>query len=124
MSTTGPKSCIALLPLPDRQDQAFALALSAFAPSGIRGVVLAGFFAAVMSTVSALSNSVATIFSLDVYRRLFRRPVTDRELLTAGRLASGAALLFACLTTSVVAMSGFSSTFKWVLPTWPRPSSP
>jgi SSS family solute:Na+ symporter len=98
--------------LPDRQDEAFALALSAFAPSGLRGVVLAGFFAAVMSTVSALSNSVATIYSLDVHRRLWRRPVSDQELLTAGRLASAAALLFACLTTSLVAHVGIFKYFQ------------
>jgi SSS family solute:Na+ symporter len=41
-----------------------------FAPPGLRGIILAGFIAAVMSTVSALANAVGAIFSLDVYRRL------------------------------------------------------
>ena len=70
--------------LPDRQDQAFPYALATFAPSGIRGVILAGFLAAVMSTVSALANAVATIFSLDVYRRFWRKQAGDAELITTG----------------------------------------
>ena len=79
--------------LPDRQDQAFPYALATFAPSGMRGIILAGFFAAVMSTVSALTNAVATIFSLDVYRRFWRRDAADAELITTGRLSAAAALL-------------------------------
>src|SRR5205814_3266457 len=81
--------------LPDRQDQAFPYALSTFAPSGIRGVILAGFLAAVMSTVSALANAVATIFSLDVYRRFWRKHAGDAELIATGRISSGAALTLA-----------------------------
>jgi Sodium:solute symporter family len=59
--------------LPDRQDSAFPYALATFAPNEIRGIILAGFVAAVMSASSALVYAVATIFSLDVYRRFWRK---------------------------------------------------
>jgi SSS family solute:Na+ symporter len=98
--------------LPDRQDQAFPYALGAFAPSGVRGVILAGFFAAVMSTVSALANSVATIFSLDVYRRFWRKNASDAELITTGRIAAGAALVLAALTAPIVAQIGLFKYFQ------------
>ena len=98
--------------LPDRQDQAFPYALATFAPSGVRGVILAGFFAAVMSTVSALANSVATIFSLDVYRRFWRANAGDAELITAGRIAAGAALVLAALTAPTVARIGLFKYFQ------------
>ncbi|MCC6231198.1 MAG: sodium/solute symporter [Verrucomicrobiales bacterium] len=98
--------------LPDRQDQAFPYALATFAPSGVRGVILAGFFAAVMSTVSALANSVSTLFSLDVYRRFWRPQAGDAELITTGRLAAGAALLFAALIAPAVAQVGLFQYFQ------------
>jgi len=98
--------------LPDRQDQTFPYALATFAPSGIRGVILAGFLAAVMSTVSALANSVATIFSLDVYRRFWRKNAGDAELITTGRVAAGAALALAALVAPAVARIGLFKYFQ------------
>ncbi len=92
--------------LPDNQDQVFPFALGTFAPSGLRGIILAGFVAAIMSATSALANAAGTIFSLDVYRRLFRPGANDRQLILAGRIASGAALLLACLTTPLVPKLG------------------
>jgi solute:Na+ symporter, SSS family len=98
--------------LPDQQDRAFPFALEIFAPSGLRGIVLAGFVAAVMSTVSALSNAVGTIFSLNVYRRVFRRKASDRELIRAGRIAAGTALALACAVSPLVGEVGIFRYFQ------------
>lgn len=98
--------------LPDGQDKAFPLALQVFAPSGLRGIVLAGFFAAVMSTVSALSNSVATIFSLDVYKKFFRKTAEDRELIITGQISGGSALLIASLIAPLVGSVGLFKYFQ------------
>jgi solute:Na+ symporter, SSS family len=92
--------------LPDNQDQVFPFALGAFAPSGLRGIILAGFLAAIMSGTSALANAVGTIFSLDVYRRLRRLGPDDRSLIGAGRMASAAALILSALTTPLVPQLG------------------
>jgi solute:Na+ symporter, SSS family len=97
--------------LPDQQDQVFPFALQVFAPSGLRGVILAGFVAAVMSSTSALANAVGTLFSLDVYRRLLRPKAGDRQLILAGRIASGAALVLASLITPLVPL--FGGIFKY-----------
>ncbi|RAJ93225.1 SSS family solute:Na+ symporter [Larkinella arboricola] len=98
--------------LPDNQDQAFPYALAVFAPSGLRGVILAGFFAAVMASVSALTNSVATIFSLDVYRRFWRKKAGDKELITTGQVSGGMALMIAALISPVVANVGMFKYFQ------------
>lgn len=98
--------------LPDNQDKAFPLALQTFAPSGLRGVILAGFFAAVMSTVSALSNSIATIFSLDVYKKFWRKNAGDRELIITGQVSGGAALLISSLVAPLVGSIGLFKYFQ------------
>src|SRR5262249_10558490 len=98
--------------LPDRQDQAFPCALAVFAPSGIRGVILAGFVAAVMSAMSALANAVATIFSLDVYHRFLRKQASDAELIATGRIAAGGALVVAAIIAPSIATVGLFRYFQ------------
>lgn len=79
-------------------DSAFPFAVAHIAPDwGLRGIVLAGFLAAVMSTVSALGNSTATIFSLDVYQKLLRPKAAQKELVWVGRAASLAAMTLAAI---------------------------
>ena len=91
----------------DNQDQAFPFALKYLAPNwGLRGVILAGFLAAVMSATSALANSTATIFSLDVYKRMFRPEADDARLVRVGRITSPAALVLAALIAPSVAHLG------------------
>src|SRR5690606_19522179 len=98
--------------LPDNQDSAFALALSTFAPSGLKGIILAGFFAAAMSTISALSNAVATIFSLDVYKRLWRKDAGDKEMIITGQISGGLALLIALLVAPLAGTVGLFTYFQ------------
>lgn len=86
--------------LPDK-DLAFPFALQTFAPNwGLRGIVLAGFLAAVMSTISALANSTATIFALDVYKKLINREASDARLVAVGRIASLVSLVTAGLVAA------------------------
>lgn len=98
--------------LPNDQDKVFSLALAVFAPSGLKGIILAGFFAAVMSTVSALSNSIATIFSLDVYRNFWRKKAGDRELIITGQVSGGTALLISSLIAPLVGTVGLFKYFQ------------
>jgi SSS family solute:Na+ symporter len=83
-----------------------------FAPSGIRGIILAGFVAAVMSAMSALANAVATIFSLDVYRRFVRKQASDSELIATGRIAAGTALVIAALIAPSISKVGLFRYFQ------------
>ncbi len=87
-------------------DHTFPFALKHFAPEwGLRGIVLAGFLAAVMSTVSALANSTATIFSLNIYQPL-RPRVSDRELIRVGRISVCLTLVLAGLTVPLIQKFG------------------
>ncbi len=80
---------------------------------GLRGIILAGFLAAVMSTISAQANSTATIFSLEVWGKLVRRGAPDAELVRVGRYASLAALAIAALMAPLVAhMGGIFNYFQ------------
>jgi solute:Na+ symporter, SSS family len=91
----------------DKFDKTFPFALKTLAPEwGLRGIILAGFLAAVMSATSALSNSVATIFSLDVYKKFVHRGASDRQLIFVGRIAAVGALSIAALVAPAVGLLG------------------
>jgi SSS family solute:Na+ symporter len=65
---------------------------------GLLGMVLCGLVAAQISTITADVNSVATLFTSDVYRILRRREPSQRQLLVVVRLSSlvcGAVMLMA-----------------------------
>lgn len=56
-------------------------------PSGLIGLMSAALLAALMSTISAALNSVGTLVSIDIIKKI-RPSVPDKYLLRAGRIAS------------------------------------
>ena len=69
-------------------DSAYSLLLSgSLLPYGIKGIVIAGFFGALMSSLSSSFNSSASLFALDIYN-IFRPKASEQEVLLVGRLSS------------------------------------
>jgi solute:Na+ symporter, SSS family len=69
----NPERLDPLLPI----DATFPLFIAAELPMGVTGLIIAGIFAAAMSTLSSIINSVATLLSVDFYSKLARNP-TDK----------------------------------------------
>jgi SSS family solute:Na+ symporter len=63
-------------------------------PSGLIGLMTAALLAALMSTISAALNSVGTLVSLDIVKRI-RPSAPDRNVLRAGRFASLVVIILA-----------------------------
>ncbi|BFM21795.1 sodium:solute symporter [Gilvimarinus japonicus] len=71
----------------DSPDQAFATLVSTLLPAGIKGIVIGGLIAALMSSLASLFNSSATLFTIDFYKR-FRPESSEQQLVKVGRLAT------------------------------------
>ncbi len=79
-------------------DQAFPHLMNQLLPAGLRGVMFAALFGAVMSSLDSMLNSASTIFTKDLYERHWaRKPPSQRRLVTVGRLATAGFVVFACL---------------------------
>ena len=85
-----------LLPI----DATFPLFIAAELPMGVTGLIIAGIFAAAMSTLSSIINSVSTLASVDFYEKLAKNPTPQKSVLFAevigiivGLLGIGLALL-------------------------------
>ena len=67
--------------------QAFPLLVSAILPVGIRGLVVAGLLAALMSSLAGVFNASSTLFTMDFYSKL-KPKSSQEELVKVGRIAT------------------------------------
>ncbi|TVP76486.1 MAG: hypothetical protein EA352_05570, partial [Gemmatimonadales bacterium] len=66
----------------------YILAIMDLLPAGLTGLLLAGFAAAYMSTISTQLNWGASYLVNDVYRRFVRPGASERELVGAARIST------------------------------------
>ena len=78
-----------------RADEAYPTMMN-LAPAGARGLIFAALVAAIVSSLGSMVNSIATIFTLDLYRPLMPRTV-DTNLVWIGRCAALSAMAIAVL---------------------------
>ncbi len=64
-------------------DATFPLFIAAELPMGVTGLIIAGIFAAAMSTLSSIINSVSTLASVDFYEKLASNPTPKKSVLFA-----------------------------------------
>jgi len=71
----------------DNAQKAFPLLVVSVLPVGIRGLVVAGLLAALMSSLAGVFNASSTLFTMDFYSRL-RPNVSQHRLVWVGRIAT------------------------------------
>lgn len=90
----------------------YAFMITHILPIGLKGVVAAALLAALMSTVSGALNSIATLFSYDIYRR-WRPETPDKTLVIIGRVVTFLAMVAAIVWSPFV--SHFQSIFQGIV---------
>ena len=55
-------------------DQALPTLIAALLPGGVKGLVVAGMLAALMSSLSSMFNSCSTLVTWDIYTRISQMP--------------------------------------------------
>jgi len=78
-----------------KPDKAYPWLLNTFVPIGLKGLAFAALIAAIVSSLSSMVNSTATLFSMDIYKQIIRKGASEKELVSVGRIASGIALVIA-----------------------------
>jgi len=81
--------------------QAFPLLVAHVLPSGIRGLVVAGLLAALMSSLAGVFNAASTLFTMDLYAR-FRSGSSDKRLVMVGKIATAAMVIIGLLWIPVI----------------------
>ncbi len=68
-------------------DKVFAVMVKSLLPVGLRGLVVGGLLAALMSSLSSLFNSCASLFTIDIYEKINPK-ASEQHLVTVGRIAT------------------------------------
>ncbi len=81
---------LVLTEVPDHE-QAYILVAMKYLPliaPGLLGLLISSMFAATMSMVDSDLNSLAAVFTKDIWQRTLRRRATEKELMAVGLLAT------------------------------------
>ena len=74
-------------------------AVLAFLPTGIKGLSLAALTAAIVASLAGKSNSISTIFTLDIYKKYFAKEASEEKLVWMGRWVVICAMCISVLFT-------------------------
>lgn len=86
----------------ERSDQALPVLVATVLPMGLRGVVIAGLLAALMSSLSSVFNSCSTLITWDIYRKLHPE-ASERTLVRVGQLSTGVLVVLGLLWIPLMA---------------------
>jgi SSS family solute:Na+ symporter len=90
-----------MFPTLPHPDQAYLVLVRELIPTGLKGLLLAGMAAALMGHVATVLNSASTIITLDLYKKLSKRELTEKQQVRIGRW-SGVAVLIASIWIAII----------------------
>ena len=85
----------------EQAQQAFPLMVANILPIGVRGMVVAGLLAALMSSLAGVFNACSTLFTIDFYSRL-KPNVSQEKLVWVGRVATTVMVVIGLLWLPVI----------------------
>jgi SSS family solute:Na+ symporter len=78
------------------QDKAYPVLLNLL-PTGLKGLAFAALTAAIVASLAGKANSIATIFTLDIYKKKINVDASEIQMVKTGKIAVLVAMLIACL---------------------------
>jgi SSS family solute:Na+ symporter len=95
-------------------DQAYPLLIRNLVGPGLRGFILAAIAGAVISTLGSLLNSVATLLTMDLYKRHIKKDASGKSLVRIGRWATLVFVAAVCLIAPQLGNPKFKGIFNYI----------
>ncbi|MBN2803249.1 MAG: sodium/solute symporter, partial [Deltaproteobacteria bacterium] len=86
--------------------EVFPHMLKVLLPPGVKGIVFAGFLAALMSSVDSYLNSASTLWTMDIYKRHIKKDATSTELFKVGKILTASFIIMAIPLAYIAAKFG------------------
>lgn len=104
-------AAVLIFPDLDSPDKAYPSIMSLM-PEGLKGLIFAALVAAIVSSISSMTNSISTIFTLDIYSH-FKRGQSQHHYVNIGRMASLAGLSCALIVAEPL-LGQFDQAFQYI----------
>jgi SSS family solute:Na+ symporter len=72
----------------EKPDDAYPWLLSNYLSVGLKGLVFSALIAAIVSSLSSMTNSSSTIFTMDIYKNLIHKNASEKILVRTGRITA------------------------------------
>jgi len=95
-----------------KSDEAYPWLLSHIVPTGVKGFAFAALIAAIVGSLASMMNSIATIFTMDIYKPYIEKNASENKLVTVGRLSSFAATAIA--VAIVPMLTSLDQAFQYI----------
>jgi Na+/proline symporter len=106
-------AAIVLYPNLEHPETGYMMIVNDHVPHALRGVVVAGFMAAFMSTIATQLNWGASYLVADFYRRFVKKEATEQHYVVVSRLAT--VLLVICSALVAASLASIRSGWEYVL---------
>jgi SSS family solute:Na+ symporter len=80
----------------NKSDEAYPWLLNTFLYPGVKGIAFAALIAAIVGSLSSKTNSIATIFTMDIYKQ-FVKNAPEKRLVLIGRVTTAVSLVIAII---------------------------
>ncbi len=95
-------------------DAAYPLLIKNLIPAGLKGFMFAAIFGAIMSSLDSMLNSASTIFTMDLYKRHFKRDASPNALIKIGRIMTCVFVLIGCLIAPYLGHPKLMGIFHYI----------
>jgi SSS family solute:Na+ symporter len=103
---------VILIPQLDTPDTAYP-AMMSLLPAGLLGLTFAALIAAIVSSLASMTNSVSTIFTMDIYKQFLSQEVNERKLVVVGRNVALISIVIAALCAQPL-LGNLESAFQYI----------
>ncbi len=100
--------------LVETPDRAYPLLIGNLIPIGIRGFIFAAIAGAVISSLASMLNSASTIFTMDLYKRHFKKDASPKSLVTMGRIVTLVLVVIGCFIAPQLGNPRFQGIFNYI----------
>jgi SSS family solute:Na+ symporter len=104
-------AAVMLAPDLTRPDEAYPTMMRLL-PPGLMGLVFAALVAAIIASTASKINSVATIFTLDIYNKV-GTPKSEQRLVLVGRITAAVAIVLAIVAARPL-LGSFDQAFQYI----------
>ncbi|WP_235982113.1 sodium/sugar symporter [Novosphingobium aerophilum] len=105
-------AAVLLAPGLAKPDEAYPT-MMALLPNGLLGLVFAALTAAIVASTASKINSIATIFTIDLYARKFSTGASERKLVKVGRITACIATLIGIVAARPL-LGGLDQAFQYI----------
>jgi len=97
----------------DKSDEVFPILVKTLLPVGLKGLVAGGLMAALMSSLASVFNSCSTIFTIDIYKKLYPE-TSESKLVNIGKLATTIVVVLGIFWIPIMNKMGGGTLYQYL----------